>query len=523
MDSKIRDALFFTIIVSLIFNNIPKVIHMGIVGGVVGSKLVFYPLIVGIVYTVYCQYIYGNVFTKFIILKKYLLVYITLVMISLGFGLYNYPYFESIINGPIERIDRLHEILTLISDYGVDLSREFAVCCYMVIRVLKNLFSETFYTFGGAYMVYCWYKSDWREAINVLCKALLWSLLVVWTYSLFEIFYLCGNESARNILECITPYIHTVKNDGSWWPPLLWPNQLRSVFAEPSYFGIYCAFAFPFIWLMILKTKLNEKRAYIYVCVACVMSFFLVLTKARTGFMLHIGELVVLFLLLMCTRNKLLLRKGTIILLCSMFSFVFGNLFIANCMTVNKNVNTQLTTVISNYVDSNAKSLINPDARSNRARYSVMEADIKVGLEHPLLGVGSGLRNAYVIDAFSERALENKEIQMWLEFSKRLGILKSGIPKLGEYTSRFAETGMLGLLVFLLPAIYLVIILLRKLKGVSENEQVIYIMFLTSFAGMLASGIGDTINITFCYWVLLGLGYAMCFGKSDEKLDNEST
>ena len=165
--------------------------------------------------------------------------------------------------------------------------------------------------------------------------------------------------------------------------------------------------------------------------------------------------------------------------------------------------------------------MANPDARSNRARYSVMEADIKVGLEYPLFGVGSGLRNAYVINAFSKTALENKEIKMWLDFSKRLGILKAGIPKLGEYTSRFSETGVLGLLVFLFPVTCLVVNMLSKLKRISEDEQITFIMYLTSLSGILASGIGDTINITYCYWVLLGLGYVMCFGKIDEKLDNE--
>ena len=49
-------------------------------------------------------------------------------------------------------------------------------------------------------------------------------------------------------------------------------------------------------------------------------------------------------------------------------------------------------------------------------------------------------------------------------------------------------------------------------------------MFLISLLGIMASGIGDTLNITYCYWVLLGLGYAMCFGKAgDEKDINERT
>lgn len=46
---------------------------------------------------------------------------------------------------------------------------------------------------------------------------------------------------------------------------------------------------------------------------------------------------------------------------------------------------------MTQYVESNAASLANPDQRSNRARYSVMEADFKIGLAHPLIGVGKGL------------------------------------------------------------------------------------------------------------------------------------
>lgn len=50
--------------------------------------------------------------------------------------------------------------------------------------------------------------------------------------------------------------------------------------------------------------------------------------------------------------------------------------------------------------------------------------------------------------------------------------------------------------------------------------------FAISLIGIMVSGIGDNINITYCYWVLLGLGYAMCFGKtsnkeSETKINNE--
>lgn len=106
---------------------------------------------------------------------------------------------------------------------------------------------------------------------------------------------------------------------------------------------------------------------------------------------------------------------------------------------------------MSAYLESNAASLKEPDVRSNRARYSVMMADTRIGLDHPVLGVGKGLRSSYIPDYFDEKALQNNEVRMWLDFRQRLGIMRSGIPALGEYTSRFAETGTLGLLAFFAP------------------------------------------------------------------------
>ena len=61
-----------------------------------------------------------------------------------------------------------------------------------------------------------------------------------------------------------------------------------------------------------------------------------------------------------------------------------------------------------------------------------------------------------------------------------------------------------------------------KIKDDTFQYKVEYEMVLISLLGIMATGIGDTLNITYCYWVLLGLGYAMCFGKdSSEKDINE--
>lgn len=523
MNAKIRDVLFFLMSFSLIFNSLPKQFAMRFMGGPLGGHLMFYPFFIGLIYAFWCQYKYRNMFVNYEEFRRFNIFYLTIVLLSLVIGLYNYPYYDLILAGPVEQVERIPKLLVLFGNFGIDINAKQLLSFWMFARPIKSLLFYIIYTFGVSYIVYCWYYKDWKQAIEVLKCGVVCSVFVCITYSSVEILYLSHNENAKQILELINPYIHAVKEHGSWWPPLLWKGQLRSVFAEPSYFGIYAAFCIPFLWLMIIRSKFDTKCAYIYMIVTLVMTFLLILTKARTGFMLHIGELVIFSLLLCYLRDSNLFKKGIAIFLCSAIAFVGGNLFIYKCIDNERLTNTSFITFIYSYIDSNAISLANPDKRSNRARYSVIESDIKVGLEHPLLGVGSGLRTAYVIDAFSEKALQNDEVKMWLDFNNRLGILKFGIPKLGEYTSRFCETGSLGLLAFLVPPLYLVMTMIKRLKKLTIDTQIIHIIYLTSFAGIIASGIGDALNITYCYWVLLGLGYAMCFGKQKEKIDDEST
>ena len=173
---------------------------------------------------------------------------------------------------------------------------------------------------------------------------------------------------------------------------------------------------------------------------------------------------------------------------------------------------------IENYLDDNIGSLASTEQRSNNSRYSIMIADLKIGLEYPVLGVGIGLRDAYIPEHLPEMSEGNKEISRWIENQQERGILKSGFPKLGEYTSRFAETGILGLIAFLIPPVFLLVNLLKKIR---KEKDLRYLLFTISFIGMLATGIGDSINITYCYWVLLGLGYAMCFGKPGDDIKHE--
>lgn len=510
MNAMIINKLFFVLCFALAFVSIPKVIQINFLGGPVQSKLVFYPLFIGFIYTIYCQYKYKNVLINFDKFTKFIAVYLAITFISLIIGLYNYPYYDLVINGPVTQIEKLPKVMGILNSFGINIDQKVLIAFWLVARAVKGLLFEVIYTFGGAYMIYSWYHNNWKTAFNIMLKAVLVTLIFIFSYSVIEIFYLAGNQNAKELLEFITPYFHVVKSDGTWWPPLLWKSQLRSLFAEPSYYGIYFAFAMPVLWYLSFISKKLTYKWLIYFCLIF-FAFCLFLTQARTAVALFAGEFVIFCVLILYLRQKNLLRKFANIVFCMFLAFMTSNYFIANFLKDNR---YEIKTA-NQYIESNLTSLTSTKQRSNNARYSIMLTDLKIGLNNPVFGVGTGLRNAYVPDYLPEMSKGNREVEMWLKNQKEKGIMRSGFPKLGEYTNRFAETGVLGLSIFLIPSL----VLLRKLyfkisdKAMSTENKLPYVFFTISLIGIMASGIGDTINITYCYWVLLGLGYAMCFGK----------
>ena len=514
MNNKIINSLFFFIGISLIFNNIPKVIQLNLLGGPFGNKLTIYFLLIGFIYIIYEYYKYDNELWNINIFKRYIIIYIFFLLISLVIGLVCYPYYDQILMGPIDQIGKMPQIISLLTEMGYSVDEKFLLIMFMILRTLKNMILEIIYAFFGAYMIYYWFYKKWEKGFIILNKSVMISIGIILAYSLIEIFYLAGNRIAFDILGIITPYIHSIKDNSNWWPPLYWDGQLRSVFAEPSYFGVYIAFAMPFLWYNINRFE-NYKIIYCLCCMS--VCFCLFLTKSRTAIVLLIGEVFLLLIYLFYLRNKDFLKNVIIIIICIITSFVCSNIFISNMMNKNSTNN------IEKYVEKNITSVVSTNERSNTARYSIIIANLRIGLNYPLMGVGSNLRHAYITEYLPSMSKNSNEINDWLYNQKKEGILKAVFPSLGEYSTRFAETGCLGLLIFLFPTI----ILLIKLRKIIHNDKMcyckrlMYIFYSISFIAIFMAGFGDGLNITYCYWVLLGLGYAMCFGEPGDEIKHE--
>ena len=160
-------------------------------------------------------------------------------------------------------------------------------------------------------------------------------------------------------------------------------------------------------------------------------------------------------------------------------------------------------------IDKNLKSLVDTDkknahAGSNHSRFTVQKTHIRIGLENPVFGIGTGLRQGYLRDKLDKDP--GGEIQKWNKNIDKRGLLRAGFANLGDFTLRFAETGFLGLGLYLLPSPALLLAYAKVLVKPCEKIEP-YLFSSLYFIGIMSTGVGDGMNITFCYWMIMAISF----------------
>lgn len=528
MSISLRNKLFFIIVVFIIFSDIPRLLQMNFLGSFLGKDLSFYPILVGVLYSSYIFYKRKKlqVHKEEKIFFAYIIIYFSVLMLSFLHGLVIYPYYEAVLFGPLDQIEKLPLVQNFLVSKGIYIESGLLLKVWMFARTIKGFILETFWYFVVPYMIFSWYRKDSQEGFSILTKAVFISVILVCGYNILDFFYLSGSTAAKEILNILNPIVHDIKSNGTWWPPLLWKGQLRSLFAEPSYYGIFSSFAMPFLWYR-FNQKQDTKSRIVLILIMFMFTFGLFLTKARTANVLFLGELILLILFSLWKKKRLFLKRTFFIVAFSFITFAIVTFSLSfmpgSPQGSSMGYNDEAHTEMASYINDNLGSLTSKNERSNGARFSILEASIAIGKDYPLFGVGKSLRNAYIPDYLSEEGKLNSEVKYWMKNQKEKGIMRSGFPALGEYCTRFAETGILGLIIYLLPALFLAIQLLRRIQlACRQQEREQYIFFFISLAGIMCSGLGDNMNITCCYWIIMGLGYAMILSPC-QKEKHEST
>ena len=545
------DFLFFILVATLIFVLIPKPISLELLGKT-GKEFAIYPLCISMIVTTYAWRILKKEKGLFNSLdwnmadevhtfssrgKWYIGLLFIILSISVISGVVSYPYYEQILGNDKFFPNRLVHVMAIF--HLDDISRA-EIWLWLIIKGLKNVFLDTVLLFGGAALIYLWYGKRSARCFNLLIKGIFVSIGVIFLYELVELPYLLGNQTATHILTVINPYIHQIGHLNnyyvgnsnaeaqaySWWPPLLWKHQVRSVFPEPSFFGLYCAFAMPWIWyawFQIQKKYLISVKGITLFLVMLFLDFLVFATQARTAILLFIGELALLVLYGIYQTKKEYWEKIVAIIFLTIIAFSGSLLFsqvekngfsITEDYTLENETASFLKKAGENYVSQNIASAVGKDQRSNRARFSLMEAELKVWMEHPFFGVGEGLKGAYIPEKLPSDATESSEVRMWLDRLHANGALKASFPDVSEYTSKLCEIGLLGCLLYYFPIIYLVYYFMlflyksRRYKQHFKTQELIF-FYLISLSGILVGGVSTSLGVNYCFGILLGIGFVL--------------
>lgn len=320
-------------------------------------------------------------------------------------------------------------------------------------------------------------------------KALVFLVSLITIYCVIEMIYLSGNPFAGDLLTLINPYLHNIASEGGWHPPLLWRGQMRAIFDEPSYLGIFASFTFPVFWLFFYKETCKIHLAFLWILQVC-LAIELFLSQARTGIFLFMVEILIYTIgLIVFYRHgssmATILKRSVLICIGFLMAFGFSNYFINYQLIprINRFEDTKARVATADilrsdfdkyglrlfgksafssnnshdkgYLENNLFSLSDSNARSNKTRYTYMMADLRLGMTNPLLGVGPGLRSGYITMYLEEEKDLNSELLDNMKKVKEKGTLSQVYPYLGDYSIRFGESGLLGLISYLFPICFL--------------------------------------------------------------------
>lgn len=159
---------------------------------------------------------------------------------------------------------------------------------------------------------------------------------------------------------------------------------------------------------------------------------------------------------------------------------------------------------------------------SNQQRFGMMRVDYNIGKEYPILGVGGNdLKQAYIMPNIPDSLTHNAEVKLWIQSQNENGIFKSSFPVISEYSHQFAVYGLIGLIGFLIPSCYIILVLLRlHKKWLNIDQEVFWKVFFLAvgYFGLMVSFIAGTTMQLYLYWIMLGTMISLILYIKNETL-----
>lgn len=456
--------LFFSLtIFSLPFTFLPERYSFPFFGRSLPHIFLFFSLVFYIIYAIRHKKNHINH-------KGYFTIFFAWSFFCLVMGFISFPFYDH----SIEEYLRNSKVMIIIYNFFPEF-RESNSLLYvkLFLSYFWHMIKDFFFPFIGLYVIISglYHEIGYKNLTKTFYRSVYGLAILMSVYSFFEIIWLwTGNDICAWILATINVQIYDPVSYNGWWPPLLWPGQLRSFCLEPSYFGIIANFLIPIIAVDIYKKPTIGKFILVLFMICMIFS-----TKSRTAILVYLGEISIISIFSVIFRyrdwKKIVLTIGMVTV--GAFSIFFvGTSFSSSNQTSE--------TIVMKYLDENIASVTEKDTRSNTARFGNSVALFRMGMNHPVTGVGMSLHSPYMKQYIPEFAKNDPEIKNWINDMNNKTFMESGIPVMNEYAAVLAWEGILGLFLFIIPPIVVIT------KLISGEKNFISICYLSIIMGELA-------------------------------------
>ena len=510
---KFQEILFFITIVTLPISDFIHPIKVYL--GYMTTKLSIFFVILGLLF--WTIDVIKN--KKQIYVPKCFRVWIVLLcgvsIASIGYNLQFIDY--TLLNN--DKLDTLMRFFPVLNNIDYEASSKLL----HFLRLAKTVIVNAFFTFGFALWVYNLFYHDYKKGVVLFQNAMAVIFLLFILYAILETAYLMNLQWGSDALKVINPYLYPIAKHYGWHPPLLWKNQMRLLFPEPSNIGLFLGAVMPLAFMAMLSIKKFYK--YLGAFAVAAYSYFVFMSQARTAYVMLLFA-VILFTFVLVIKRKCIRDNVFMVCLATWLCVVIGfggyytvqNFVRSNTLSGKHVVQfTEENIIVSKAIDDNLLSVTSENKRSNTARYGVIKSELAMGADHWLIGVGRENTKYYFEKYMPKENLKSGEIRMWIRQMHEKQ-WKSSYPCLNEYTSRFAEDGIGGLVLFVLPFFFIIWQSWKCLVFENSNQWQAYAIVFMGLVICAVSWLGNTANAFYLPYVLLGLGYVMCFGQKKQGL-----
>ena len=414
-------------------------------------------------------------------LKIYIICCLVWPLICTIHGSLNYPYWDAELEDFLRNTNLAQKIAVVFPNI---IQNDYFIHLKYAVTLIRVIIRDTFIPLFGIPLLFYTifrYKSK-SEILDFISKAALIFAIALSFYSAIEIpWLLTGNTFFADLLKVINSSLYDPTSN-SWWPPILWANQLRSYTYEPSFFGIISMYIIPMLWYRAFELHENKTRILLVF-----FTWMMYLTRSRTAQVIYLGEVFLLIIFSSYGKYKGWLQYIIKIMATTLFAFAIFLLvpiIINSTLYKDRSENISINTLASQYLKNDVSSIGIKNTRSNIARWGNMIATFKVGLEHPFFGVGFGLQHKYISKNIPEFALNDDEINFWKNNLERRNFIEAGFPNLNSYSVAFACYGIVGLILYILPSLYLIAKIYIYRKNIFHDFGQICIII--SFCGQIA-------------------------------------